>query len=109
MGVQLAGYERGQILGTDRQALSLVRGSSPHRVLQVDHVGTEGSRALRLADKVLFEADPSFGYLTVSGLLRFNKNTAQRIFQEKGWQFRNRAVGYRQRIEALPSVARIPT
>ncbi len=61
--------------------------------------------------KQLIEADPSFGYRTVAGLLRFNKNTkntVQRIFQIKGWQVRKRAVGHRPRIEALPSVARTP-
>ena len=58
--------------------------------------------------KQLIEADPSFGYRSVAGLLRFNKNTVQRIFQIKGWQVRKRAVGHRPRIEALPSVARTP-
>lgn len=51
------------------------------------------------------EEEPSFGYRTVAGLLRMNKNTVQRIFQLKGWQVRKRAVGRRPRIEALPSVA----
>ena len=37
-----------------------------------------------------------------------NKNTVQRIFQLKGWQVRKRAVGFRPRIEALPSVAKRP-
>jgi putative transposase len=55
--------------------------------------------------KQLIEADPSFGYRTVAGLLQFNKNTVQRIFQIKGWQVRKRAVGHRPRIEALPSAA----
>ena len=36
--------------------------------------------------KQLIEADPSFGYRTVAGLLQFNKNTVQRIFQIRGWQ-----------------------
>jgi putative transposase len=58
--------------------------------------------------KQLIEEDPSFGYRTVAGLLRFNKNTVQRIFQIKGWQVRKRAVGHRPRIEALPSVATTP-
>jgi putative transposase len=58
--------------------------------------------------KQLIEADPSFGYRTVAGLLQFNKNTVQRIFQIKGWQVRKRAVGHRPRIEALPSVATTP-
>jgi putative transposase len=58
--------------------------------------------------KQLIEADPSFGYRSVAGLLQFNKNTVQRIFQIKGWHVRKRAVGHRPRIEALPSVARTP-
>ncbi|PJK02394.1 transposase [Lysobacteraceae bacterium NML71-0210] len=58
--------------------------------------------------KVLIEAEPSFGYRTVAGLLGMNKNTVQRIFQLKGWQVRKRAVGRRPRIQALPSVATAP-
>lgn len=58
--------------------------------------------------KALIEEEPSFGYRTVAGLLGMNKNTVQRIFQLKGWQVRKRAVGFRPRIEALPSVARRP-
>jgi putative transposase len=58
--------------------------------------------------KALIEAEPSFGYRTVAGLLEMNKNTVQRIFQLKGWQVRKRAVGHRPRIEALPSVAQAP-
>lgn len=58
--------------------------------------------------KALIEQEPSFGYRTVAGLLRMNKNTVQRIFQLCGWQVRKRAVGHRPRIEALPSVAACP-
>ena len=58
--------------------------------------------------KALIEGEPSFGYRTVAGLLGMNKNTVQRIFQLKGWQVRKRAVGFRPRIEALPSAARRP-
>jgi putative transposase len=58
--------------------------------------------------KALIEAEPSFGYRTVAGLLGMNKNTVQRIFQLKGWQVRKRAVGHRPRIDALPSVAPAP-
>jgi putative transposase len=55
--------------------------------------------------KALIEEEPSFGYRTVAGLLDFNKNTVQRIFQLKGWQVKKRPVGFRPRIQALPSVA----
>ncbi|MCC4607719.1 hypothetical protein LL967_07500 [Xanthomonas campestris pv. zinniae] len=58
--------------------------------------------------KAMIEAEPSFGYRTVAGLLWMNRNTVQRIFQIKGWQVRKRAVGKRPRIEALPSVASAP-
>ncbi|ROR18601.1 putative transposase [Comamonas sp. BIGb0124] len=58
--------------------------------------------------KALIEESPSFGYRTVAHLLGFNKNTAQRIFQIKGWQVRKRAIGMRPRIQALPSVATAP-
>jgi putative transposase len=56
----------------------------------------------------MIEAEPSFGYRTVANLLRFNKNTVQRVFQLMGWQVRKRAIGHRPRIEALPSVATMP-
>jgi len=58
--------------------------------------------------KAMIEQNPSFGYRTVAHLLEFNKNTVQRIFQLKGWQVRKRPVGFRPRIEALPSVASRP-
>ena len=58
--------------------------------------------------KAMIESEPSFGYRTVAALLRFNKNTVQRIFQLKGWQVRKRAIGHRPRVEALPSVADAP-
>jgi putative transposase len=58
--------------------------------------------------KALIEQEPSFGYRTVAGLLGMNKNTVQRIFQIRGWQVRKRAIGFRPRIEALPSVATAP-
>jgi len=35
--------------------------------------------------KQMIEAEPSFGYRTVAGLLTFNKNTVQRIFQLVHW------------------------
>lgn len=57
---------------------------------------------------MLIEQAPSFGYRTVAGLLDMNKNTAQRIFQLKGWQVRKRPGGHRPRMQALPSVAGKP-
>ena len=58
--------------------------------------------------KAMIEESPSFGYRTVAHLLGFNKNTVQRIFQLKGWQVRKRAIGFRPRIQAMPSVATAP-
>ncbi|MGH8759166.1 MAG: IS3 family transposase [Burkholderiales bacterium] len=58
--------------------------------------------------KDMIEAEPSYGYRTVAGLLAMNKNTVQRIFQLKGWQVRKRPIGHRPRIQALPSVAKAP-
>lgn len=56
--------------------------------------------------KALIEEHPSFGYRTVAHLLNFNKNTVQRIFQLMRWQVKKRAVGFRPRVQALPSVAK---
>ena len=36
------------------------------------------------------------------------ENTVQRIFQLKGWQVKKRPVGFRPRVQALPSVAHAP-
>ena len=58
--------------------------------------------------KAMIEENPSFDYRTVAHLLNFNKNTVQRIFQLKSWQVKKRPLGFRPRIEALPSVARYP-
>ena len=55
--------------------------------------------------KTMIEENPSFCYRTVAGLLVMNKNTVQRIFQLKGWQVKKRPVGFRPRVQALPSVA----
>jgi putative transposase len=44
----------------------------------------------------------------VAHLLGFNKNTVQRIFQLRGWQVRKRPVGFRPRVQAMPSVATAP-
>lgn len=55
--------------------------------------------------KAMIEDEPSFGYRTVAGLLQMNKNTVQRIFQLMRWQVKKRPVGFRPRIQALPSVA----
>jgi putative transposase len=58
--------------------------------------------------KAMIEENPSFVYRTVAYLLDMNKNTVQRVFQIMGWQVRKRPVGFRPRIQALPSVATAP-
>ncbi|MFQ1065038.1 IS3 family transposase [Bordetella trematum] len=58
--------------------------------------------------KAMIEESPSFEYRTVAWLLGFNKNTVQRFFQIKGWQVRKRPIGFRPRIQALPSAATTP-
>lgn len=58
--------------------------------------------------KMMIEDNPSFGYRTVAHLLGFNKNTVQRVFQLMRWQVRKRPVGFRPRIQALPSRASRP-
>lgn len=63
---------------------------------------------LKAPIKALIEQEPSFGYRTVAHLLDMNKNTVQRIFQLMGWQVKKRPVGFRPRIQALPSVATAP-
>jgi putative transposase len=45
---------------------------------------------------------------TVAHLLDMYKNTVQCVFQIMGWQVRKRPVGFRPRIQALPSVAFAP-
>ena len=56
----------------------------------------------------MIEDSPSFGYRTVAYLLGFNKNTVQRVFQLMGRQVRKRPIGFRPRIQAMPSVATAP-
>jgi putative transposase len=56
----------------------------------------------------MIEEDQSFGDRTVAHLLDMNKNTVQRVFQIMGWQVRKQPVGFRPRIQALPSVATAP-
>ncbi len=58
--------------------------------------------------KAMIEQNPSFGYRTVAYLLDFNKKTVQRIFQLMRWQVKKRPIGFRPRIEALPSIASGP-
>lgn len=56
----------------------------------------------------MIEESPLFGYRTVAHFLGFNKSTVQRVFQLKGWQVSKRPVGFRPRIQTLPSVSTRP-
>ncbi len=56
------------------------------------------------AIKAMIDKDPSFGYRTVAGLLKFNKNTVQSIVQIRGWQVKQRPIGLRPRVEAMQSM-----
>ena len=58
--------------------------------------------------KAMITENPSFGYRTVASLLDFNKNTVQRLFQIMGWQVKKRPVGFRPRVQSMPSVAQAP-
>lgn len=58
--------------------------------------------------RALIEESPSFGYRTLAHLLGFNKNTVQRIFRSMGWRVRMRPIGFRPRVQAMPSVATAP-
>jgi len=82
----------------------------PRRTVNYRPVKSEPKIQARFAEpiKAMIEGAPSFGYRTVAHLLGFNKNTVQRIFQRMGWQVRKRPVGFRPRVQALPSVATAP-
>lgn len=56
--------------------------------------------------KAMIDQDHSCGYRTMAGLLKLNKNTVQRIFQIRGWQVKQRPIGFR--VQAMPSVAKSP-
>jgi putative transposase len=62
---------------------------------------------LALPIKQLIEEHPAFGYRTVAHLLGF-KNTVQRVFQLMRWQVKKQPVGFRPRVQAMPSVAAAP-
>jgi putative transposase len=82
----------------------------PRRTVYYRPVRSEPKVQARFAGpvKALIEKSPSFRYRTVAHLLGFNKNTVQRIFQLMGWQVRKRPVGFRPRVQAIPSVTTAP-
>jgi putative transposase len=43
----------------------------------------------------MIESEPSFGYQTVANLIRFKKNTVQRVLRPMGWKVRERAISQR--------------
>ena len=56
----------------------------------------------------MIEQEPSYGYHTLAALIGFNKNTVQQVFQLRGWQVRKRPVGFRPRVQSMPSIAAAP-
>lgn len=83
---------------------------APRRTVYYRPVKAEPKVQERFAKpiKAMIEEHPSFGYRTVAHLLGFNKNTVQRVFQLMRWQVKKRPIGFRPRIQALPSVASRP-
>ncbi len=55
--------------------------------------------------KAIVEDTPSFGYRTVAALLGMSENTAQRIFKLNSCQVKKQTIGFRPRVQALPSAA----
>ncbi|WP_122657372.1 IS3 family transposase [Burkholderia pseudomallei] len=82
----------------------------PRRTMYYRPVKSEPKVQARFAEpiKALIEESPSFGYRTLAHLLGFNKNTVQRIFRLMGWRVRKRPIGFRPRVQAMPSVATAP-
>jgi putative transposase len=82
----------------------------PRRTVYYKPVKSAPKVQARFAEpiKAMIEENPSFGYRTVAHLLDFNKNTVQRVFQLMGWQVKKRPIGFRPRVQALPSVAKQP-
>ncbi|AIP19412.1 integrase [Burkholderia pseudomallei] len=82
----------------------------PRRTMYYRPVKSEPKVQARFAEpiKALIEESPSFGYRTLAHLLGFNKNTVQRIFRSMGWRVRKRPIGFRPRVQAMPSVATAP-
>jgi putative transposase len=58
--------------------------------------------------KAMISEEPSFGYRTVATLLGFNRNKVQHMLQLPGWRVRKLPIGFRPRVQALPSVATAP-
>uniref|UniRef100_A0A8A4DV42 IS3 family transposase n=14 Tax=Burkholderiaceae TaxID=119060 RepID=A0A8A4DV42_BURPE len=82
----------------------------PRRTMYYRPVKSEPKVQARFAEpiKALIEESLSFGYRTLAHLLGFNKNTVQRIFRLMGWRVRKRPIGFRPRVQAMPSVATAP-
>lgn len=82
----------------------------PRRTVYYKSVKASPKVQARFAEpiKAMINEEPSFGYRTVAALLGFNKNTVQRVFQLRGWQVKKRPIGFRPRVQALPSVATAP-
>lgn len=58
--------------------------------------------------KQFIERESYAGYRTIAHGLGLNPKTVQRINQLKGWQVKQRPVGFRPRARSMPSVAAAP-
>jgi len=58
--------------------------------------------------KQFIEAHSYAGYRTIAHSLGLNRNTVQRINRLKGWQVKQRPVGFRPRARSMSSVAASP-
>ncbi len=58
--------------------------------------------------KQFIEQHSYAGYRTIAHNLGLNRNTVQRINQLKGWQVRQRSIGFRPRARSMPSEAASP-
>lgn len=55
--------------------------------------------------KQVIERESYAGYRTIAHALGLNPKTVQRINRIKGWQVKQRPVGFRPRARSMPSVA----
>lgn len=89
--------------------MSIVRHSPPDGVRQACEGCSKGQSSPCRACQSHDRGVALVGYRIVAALLGMNKNTVQHIFPLKGWQVRKQAIGFRPRIQTLPSIARFGT
>lgn len=90
----------------DQQAVPLVRRATAHGVLPASQEGrTQVAGALRGAGQGTDRGEPLVRVPHGGAPAGLQQEQVQRIVQIKSWQLRQRPVGFRPRIQALPSVA----